>query len=358
MTKAKKNSLFDELNEMFSYGKDKSPEGQRATNKPRDALSKRRDGAIKMDPAGYKGMMRGTDKVGDMLTKDIYKAGGPKGTLPEADGMDPRLAELMQKYGVSTVDEADETKVKDPTAIDWDNIFDEPTSKGELAKPSSASNKPAVSGPQTTSDLKIGSKADTARAMSNIRPDAAAMDMMSRINVPVDDDGIDEPENAVVPHNPITPDHVPATISRAIAMTDPHAINPTWHAVSHLPGNMSRAILTLGKALFRAFTKTPTEDIVMIGNVGGQGPNSTREVNSVANWVRQNGHEVDDAQIDFENSIPGYSAEVKHYVANGIRFKIVRDQFGDYIYAWPETDSLNKSAEIEAPPPSNPMLGR
>lgn len=272
------------------------------------------------------------------------------------DGMDPALLDLMKKYGVGAVDEADDTKVKD--AVDWDNIFDEPTSKGELAKPAGAS-KPAAPGPQTTSDLKKGTRADTARATANIAPNAAAMDMMSRINVPVDDHGIDEPENAVVPHERITPDHVPATISRAIAMTDPHAINPTWHAVAHLPGNMSRAILTLGKALFRAFTKTPTEEIVMIGNVGGQGPNSTREVNAVANWVREHGHEVDDANIDFDQTIPGYSAQVKHYVANGIRFKIVRDQFGDYIYAWPESDSLNKSAEIEAPKaPTRGLIGR
>lgn len=263
-----------------------------------------------------------------------------------APGIDPALAALMQKYGVGEVDEADNTKVKDATGLDWDNMFDEPTSKGELAKPAAASNKPAASGPQTTSDLKRGTRADTTRATANIAPNAAAMDMLSRINVPVDDAGVDEPENAVVPHEPITPDHVPATISRAIAMTDPHAINPTWHAVAHLPGNMSRAILTLGKALFRAFTKTPTEEIVMIGNVGGQGPNSTREVNAVANWVREHGHEVDDANIDFDQTIPGYSAQVKHYVANSIRFKIVRDQFGDYIYAWPEHDSLNRVEQI------------
>lgn len=267
---------------------------------------------------------------------------------------DPAHAELMalcKKYGVGAdLGEADETKVKDPTDLDWDSMFDdEPVSKGELTRPA-ASKAPAASGPMTTSDLKKGSRADTARAVSNIAPNAAAADMMSRINVPVDDHGVDEPENAVVPHEPITPDHVPATISRAIAMTDPHAINPTWHAVAHLPGNMSRAILTLGKALFRSFTRTPTEDIVMIGNVGGQGPNSTREVNSVANWVREHGHEVDDANIDFGQTIPGYSAHVKHYVANGIRFKIVRDQFGDYIYAWPETDSLDRAAEIGAAP--------
>lgn len=346
------DNIFNELDEMLLYGKDKSPAGQRAANKPQDALAKR--GAVKnpviQDPMGYKGMVKGTTTVtgakSGQKAKDYYKMHGPKGALPEAANMDPELAALMQKYGVNTVDEA-ETKVKDPTDIDWDTMFDdEPTSKGELAKPAGATNTPAASGPQSTADLKKGSRADTARATANIAPTDAMRDMMSRINVPLDDVGIDEPTQDVVPYENITPDHVPATISRAIAMTDPHAINPTWHAVSNLPGNMSRAILTLGKALFRAFTKTPTEEIVMIGNVGGQGPNSTREVNSVANWVRKNGYEVDDANIDFGQTIPGYSAQVKHYTANGIRFKIVKDQFGDYIYAWPEHDSLNQAAQI------------
>ena len=129
-------------------------------------------------------------------------------------------------------------------------------------------------------------------------------------------------------------------------MSDPHAVNPTWHAVSNLPGNMSRAILTLGKSLFRAFTRTPTEDIVMIGNVGGQGPNTTREVRSVAAWVEKHGVPVDDATVDFNRSIPGYTADVKHYVVGGVRFKLVRDQFGDYIYAWPESDSIGGAPQI------------
>lgn len=340
------DNIFNELDEMFSYPKDKSPAGQRTANMPQDALAKR--GAIKnpiaKDPAGYKGMVTGTSKLFGTTAKDVYKMHGPKGPLPETEGMDPELAALMQKYGVGVVDEADKpTKTADPTDLDWDTVFDEPASKGELAKPASASQ--GQQGPMTTADLKKGSKVDTARATAGITPTAAMADLMSRINVPVDDAGIDEPEQALVPTD-VTPDHVPAVISREIAMTDPHAINPTWHAVAHLPGNMSRAILTLGKALFRAFTKTPTEEISMIGNVGGQGPNSTREVNGVAEWLKRNGREVDAANIDFGQTIPGYAAQVKHYTAGGIRFKVVKDQFGDYIYAWPEKDSIGGIEQI------------
>lgn len=264
----------------------------------------------------------------------------------------PELEMLMRKYGVNSMEEADDpTKTKDPTDIDWDTVFDEPASKGDLAKVSST--KQDQQSPLTTADLKKGSKADTMRATSNITPTAAMSDLIGRMNVPVDDVGVDEPENALV-HATITPDHVPAVISRAIAMSDPHAINPTWHAVANLPGNMSRAILTLGKALFRAFTRTPTEDIVMIGNVGGQGPNSTREVNGVVAWLKNNGREVDAANIDFEQTIPGYSAQVKHYTAGGVRFKVVRDQFGDYIYAWPEKDSIGSVEQVSGPSAASP----
>ena len=65
--------------------------------------------------------------------------------------------------------------------------------------------------------------------------------------------------------------------------------SPDFHKVSNLPGNMSRAIRSLGKQLFRSMTRTPTDDIYVVANLGGQGPNSTQEVNAVANWVRKNG---------------------------------------------------------------------
>lgn len=93
----------EQLNEMFSYPKDKSPEGQRVANMPQDALAKR--GAVKnpiaKDPAGYKGMVKGTSTLHGKTTKDLYKMHGPKGTLPEeASETNSELDNLMKKYGV------------------------------------------------------------------------------------------------------------------------------------------------------------------------------------------------------------------------------------------------------------------
>lgn len=261
-----------------------------------------------------------------------------------------------KKKLLNFLEEADRpVDVKDPTEVDWDNIFDDPTSKGELSTDTHSANAAQTAGPTEIPKLKIGSKADTRAATANMTPTTAMRDMLDKINIPDDmlepeEVGVDEPHQQLVPSE-VTPDHVPAIISREIALSDPHAVNPTWHIVSNLPGNMSRAILTLGKALFRSFTNTPTESISMIGNVGGQGPNSTREVRSVAKWVTEKGTPVDTASIDFDVTIPGYSADVSHFVVGPIRFMLVKDPYGDYIYAWPNADSVGSQPQIAAPAP-------
>ena len=101
----------------------------------------------------------------------------------------------------------------------------------------------------------------------------------------------------------------------------------------------------------------------MIGNVGGQGPNSTREVRAVGNWIVKHGREVGAATDDVGVTIPGYSANVKQFVVNGIRFMIVKDIYGEYVYCWPNGDSIDNAKEI-APPaptgrrPNRSLLGR
>lgn len=74
-------------------------------------------------------------------------------------------------------------------------------------------------------------------------------------------------------------------------------------------------LLERGRQLFGSMTKTPTDKIIMIGNVMGQGPNTNREINAVANWLRNRGQEVSGGDIDFENFIPGYQADIKMYQA-------------------------------------------
>lgn len=236
--------------------------------------------------------------------------------------------------------------VKDKVEVDWDTMFDEPTSKGELSTDKKTADDQPKAAPKDVPKLKVGTKADTAKATAGITPTDAMRDLISKINVPVPDEP-EEPSRDVVIHEPVTTQNVPAVISKEIALADPNMVQPTWHAVANLPGNMSRAILTLGKALFASFTKTPTKDIVTIANLGGQGPNSNREIQAVANWISKNGIPVDTAKMDFGATIPGYDATVKQYSTAGVRFMLVKDQFGQYIYAWPEQDSHQKAKTLE-----------
>lgn len=115
--------------------------------------------------------------------------------------------------------------------------------------------------------------------------------------------------------------------------------NPDWHRVANLPGNMQQAIRTLGRRLFAAMTSTPTDEILMVANLGGRGPNTHQEVNAVVNFIQQHGQDLGAGDIDFDRIIPGYQADIHQYSAAGIRWLLVQDQFGRYVYSWPESDS-------------------
>jgi hypothetical protein len=67
------------LDEFFYWDDDKSPESQRAKNKPQDVLGKRTPGQITPDnKKDYKDIVNKKGKLGD-----YYGNKGPKGPLPE-----------------------------------------------------------------------------------------------------------------------------------------------------------------------------------------------------------------------------------------------------------------------------------
>jgi hypothetical protein len=158
-----------------------------------------------------------------------------------------------------------------------------------------------------------------------------------------DDDwaGFDEPDDATDLTVRVDTENLPAVAGQQLQAAGVQ--NPEFHKVSNLPGNIQRAIRSLGKQLFRSMTLTPTDNIWMIANLGGRGPNTPAEVNAVAGWVRKNGEDLGPGDIDFDTSIPGYNADIHQYTAGGIRWLLVRDEFGTYIYSWPETDSVENA---------------
>ena len=180
---------------------------------------------------------------------------------------------------------------------------------------------------------------DTLRKTSNITPSADMIDMLSRMrNIEADADDPGYPQ-IVEP----TTENLPALINRSIVRAGYQ--HPDWHTVATLPGNMAQGIRTLGRHLFKSFTRTPTDKIIMIGNVMNGGPNTSAEINSVAKWLVDNGQKITGGDIDFNRIMPGYRADIKQYDCDGARFLLVKDQFGQYIYSWPSNESVNISSQ-------------
>ncbi len=261
-------------------------------------------------------------------------------------------------------------KTQTQTKIDLDlnNIFkakaDQPVAKHTKAKA-----KPEAE-PKTKPQQKIktASFAKTLDATSKIRPTRAMLDMMDRIlDIELDADLPSYEASCKVEVRPVQvpiereifggvepqpPDLVPAVKvnTTTLATVAEHALRtagylvPDFHQVAALPGNIKDQIRQLGRSLFKSMTTTPTNKIYVVANLGGMGPNTNREVQSIANWIRENGEDYGDGSINFDRSIPGYSAETHLYTAAGIAWLLVDDFAGQYIYAWPENESLFKIA--------------
>ena len=236
------------------------------------------------------------------------------------------------------------TKTKDKDTFSDLNNLKEPDNSNPISNiPEPDQND---DGEPVLPDMPKASQQDTLAATRNLSTPRMA-DLLSRmrdIEGDEDDAGYPEPEttNALV-----TTTTLPTIASQALDAGG--FVVPTWHQVANLPGNMSRAIRTLGKQLFGSMTRTPTDEIYVIANLGGMGPNSTREVNAVADWIRNNGTDLGDGNIDFETSIPGYRADIRMFDAAGIRWLLVRDEFGQYIYVWPQQDSIDIENDTDRP---------
>lgn len=192
-----------------------------------------------------------------------------------------------------------------------------------------------------TPSINKASRSATQQAMRNVSPTDQMRDMLGRMrDIEIDPDLDDypsvEPRDNEVSVN-VNTENLPAVAGEAIQAAG--MVSPDFHQVAALPGNMAAMIRQLGKTLFGSMTRTNTSDIYVIANLGGQGPNSTREVQSVANFVRENGEDMGRGDIDFSQVMPGYTAETQQYSAAGIRWLLVRDFAGQYIYCWPEEDS-------------------
>jgi len=212
-----------------------------------------------------------------------------------------------------------------------------------------------------TPHMPRASAANTRARTANMNPSELMRDMMSRIN-PLAGGNEPElvpepapPENAIVAR---TARDVPAVISSAMRVAGVEM--PEWHTVNNLPGYQQQNIRGMGRQIFSMFTRTPLEQIQTIANVGGQGPNTDAELRSVAAWLMQNAEDLGDVHLDHGQAIPGYLPDVKEYRINGVRFQVVRDPMGQYIYAYPDADARinTDNARLGGQGGAGPVQGR
>lgn len=147
-----------------------------------------------------------------------------------------------------------------------------------------------------------------------------------------------EPEQADAQYEPqgeISYDNVPSVLQNAMSVAG--VAHPEWHMIGNLPGYMSGPIRQLGKELFAQYTSTPVENIQMVASLGGHGPNTPREVNAVAQWIVSTGEKVTEGKVDIDAM--NYQAFVQIFDVEDIEVMLVKDEYGQYIYAWPASDS-------------------
>ena len=222
------------------------------------------------------------------------------------------------------------------------------TSKGELTTPN-ANRAPDVAGPRPGTVSRDG----PARIRGGL--DASHLNHLGALlgNRELADMEADVPQidPTVVPEPiPPTPENLPAVIQTAIARTDAEepgrpVFNPEWNMVRNLPGYMAAPIRALGRMIFSQFTDTPIDQI----NVMATPINTDREVNMMAHWIRRYGIRDDEAEIDFSNIMPGYTADIQLWNSEGYTFLLVKDQMGNYIYSWPGGRGVHLDAPVDNP---------
>jgi hypothetical protein len=247
------------------------------------------------------------------------------------------------------------------TNIDLDNIFKTGTARPVVKHTEKPKVKPVQDKPKVV-NINKANVSKTLGATSKIQPTQAMQDMLGKmLDIKLDADlpsyeasierqpvkTTQKQTSSVEPEPPETLPTV-AVKTTTLATTAEYALRkagylvPDFHQVAALPGNIKDQIRQLGRSVFKTMTVTPTNKIFVVANLGGMGPNTDREVQSVADWVRENGQDYGDGSINFDRSIPGYEAETHLYTAAGITWLLVNDFAGQYIYAWPEKESLFK----------------
>lgn len=219
---------------------------------------------------------------------------------------------------------------------------EQPPAKPSATKPTSTAvaaptSRPVTNKAPSRSMPALSRQATPATTSQRARDVQLPDEAMGRIrdlmaNVPDDGQGDAGEYRAGDEVGEVTPQTVPAVLHNA--MTTTGGIAPEWHRVGDLPGRLLGPIRQLSSQLFAQYTDTPVDEIQMIANLGG-GPNSAKEVDAAAKWVVDNGELSSSDTVDFEQVMPGYTADTRLYDVGDVQVLLVKDAYGKYLYAWP-----------------------
>ena len=234
--------------------------------------------------------------------------------------------------------------------------------QGDSPKGDSADDTAGPTMPRASGD-------DTRARMAGRTPTDQMRDMLGRIDMNQDDEisdaeaarraGLDADNRPDTPNRQVDrvrPADVPMVLNHQLRAAGEQM--PEWHTINNLPGYMARAIRGMGRQMFSMMTSTPLEQIMTIANVDGQGPNTDAEMRAVASYLRQHGEDRGAVQVGHGQAVPGYEPDVHEYTAMGMRFHVVRDPMGTYIYAYPEQDARTGGAQDRLPGRDQPRLNR
>ena len=268
---------------------------------------------------------------------DAWTPTGYDGEQPESDywteGAEAELAEPPERPRKTTTKTKPDIKFDIPFQQDQDQPLAKTDPLDDLKQKAGLGDEPKV-------NIKKANQKTTLSKTAGIGSDDMANMLGKLRNIEVDRDleaYPDEEPPEQLPSVEVNTANLPAVAGQALQAAGVQ--NPDFHQVANLPGNMADQIRQLGKSLFGSLTMTPTKRIHVVANLGGQGPNSSAEVNAVAGFLKDHGRDLGPGDIDFENVMPGYKAQTHMFSAAGIRWMLVKDFAGQYIYCWPEEDS-------------------
>ena len=195
---------------------------------------------------------------------------------------------------------------------------------------------------QQVPQLRQAGAVRTQQRLANVTLPAGAEEKLAAIHAldlddEMPDEEVEQYADVGYEERPRPPGTALATINTALMKAG--EVSPEWHQVRHLPGYIQRPIRAMGRQVFGQITSTPIENIQVLADLGSAGePNTARELNAVAGWLRSHGERDTDGEINFQRAIPDYQAKFFIYRAQGTTFMLVKDFAGQYIYSWPSAD--------------------